>query len=216
MTVHEDAAIAVLERFEEDPDSMATLMWLRRQHIDGLLNASEEFGTGYADSLGSSSRFSPKQWPFHQHAAFLKIHALIGAGDIAYTVISTGGSPSQDAAREENAKKLDHTYGPFQAKLNMSQNHADMDGKLVWREPLSIHRPTGEFFYDNQCRDAAQSILYRPATRSPGWAPLEVGDSWPSRTLLHLWQFGAVARWPYGSEVIWLFLDYSWRDGRRM
>ena len=47
--------------------------------------------------------------------------------------------------------------------------------------------------------------------QAPGWAPLEVGYTRPSRTLLHLTEFGAVARWPYGHDVITLLVQ---RDGR--
>jgi hypothetical protein len=41
-----------------------------------------------------------------------------------------------------------------------------------------------------------------------GWAksaPLVVGHTEPSRTLLHLTDKGVVARWPHGSDGLWVF-----------
>lgn len=211
MTVHEDLAQGFLEDFQEDPDAMYALIDLRNRHIRGEMDEGGIWGTGYADALGSSARFTPKQWPLYQHAAFLKLHALVGSGRVAYTYISTGGAPGPDHDRAENAFLLTETCPPFTATLDMGQNGADCDGSLAWGEPLRVSRPTGAFYYADGCINQKQSILACPTTRKPGWAPLEVGDSWLSRTLMHLWQYGAVARWPYGSDLIWLFLNYGWR-----
>lgn len=210
MTVHEDAAERIWETFQESPKTAAAVFELRNRHINGEMDEGGIWGTGYADSLGSSARFPPKRWPLRQHAAFLKLHALVGSGQVAYTMISTGGMPGPDADRDGNAAMLAKTFPPFKATLNREQNGAGFDGSLRWGDPLMISRPTGEFFYGSDCKHAGQTILAYPTTREPGWAPLEVGDSWPSRTLMHLWQYRAVARWPYGSKLIWLFLNYGW------
>lgn len=212
MTVHEDLAKEVLEDFLEEPETMASLSRLRNRLIAGEMDEGGVFGNGYADALGSSARFTPKQWPLHQHAAFLRLHALIGSGQVAYTYISTGGTPGPDRDREGNAAKLSKTRHPFEARLDMDQNGADADGTLIWRESLRISRPTGDFYYADGCHRSGQSILHCPAVRVPGSAPLEVGDSWPSRTLMHLLQYKSVARWPYGSKLIWLFINYGQGD----
>jgi hypothetical protein len=210
VTVHEDLAKGFLEDFLEEPDAMYALNRLRNRHIAREMDEGGVFGCGYADALGSSARFTPKQWPLYQHAAFLKLHALIGSGDVAYTCISTGGTPGPDSDRQGNAAKLAKTYGPFEARLDMEQNGGDADGMLVWGEELRIGRPTGAFYYADNCSRTGQTLLSYPSDRAPGSAPLEVGDSWPSRTLMHLWQYKAVARWPYGSKLIYLFLNYRW------
>lgn len=215
MTVHEEVAERLLEKFQRSPEAVRTLIELRNRHIAGGLDEGGIWGSGYADALGSSSRFQPSRWPLHQHAAFLELHALIGSGRVAFTYISTGGAPGADADRKGNAAKLADTCHPFAAALNMTQNGAACDGRLRWSEPLEISRPTGSFFYEDACVRATQTPVMRPTVRAPGSAPLEVGDSWPSRTLMHLWQYGAVARWPYGSDLIWLFLSYGYGQGRR-
>lgn len=209
MTVHEDLAKNLWEGVQEDHEAVAAMFKLRNRHIRGDMNEGDVYGTGYADALGSSARYSPKRWPLHQHAAFVYLHSLIGAGDVAYTCISAGGTPGPDADREGNAALLAETHPTFEAWLDMEQNGADSDGTLSWSEPLKVSRPTGVFYYPSVCRDAEQSILAYPAMVKPGNAPLEVGDSWPSRTLMHLKQYGSVARWPYGSNLIWLFLRFG-------
>ncbi|WP_157852264.1 hypothetical protein [Kitasatospora sp. NRRL B-11411] len=210
-TVHEDMAEGYLEDFLEHPEAMAALTRLRNRHIRGEMVEEEPYGSGYADSLGSSARFPPNRWPLHQHAAFIQLHALIGSGEVAFTKIRTGGTPGPDADREGNAALLAGTHKRFTAELDMGQNGADFDGILSWEGDLKISKPTGAFYYGDSCASTGQTLLVLPAAVPGGWAPLEVGDSWPSRTLMHLWQYKAVARWPYGARFIWLFLNLDWR-----
>lgn len=206
MTVHEDLAEGVWEDIQESPEAVAAMFRLRNRHIRGEMDEGGMYGTGYADALGSSARFPPKKWPLPQHAAFINIHAMIGAGDVTFTCVSTGGAPGPDADRAGNAAKLSMTHERFKAGLDMEQNGADADGMLSWQGPLVASRPTGDFFYPSSCRNVQQAPLTRLGEVPEGSAPLEVGDSWPSRTLMHLHQYGAVARWPYGSSLIWLFI----------
>jgi hypothetical protein len=126
-------------------------------------------------------------------------------------MISTGGSPGSDVDRAGNAAKLALTHKRFTAELDIDQNGADCDGSLAWKGELEIRKPTGEFFFRHLCAQSTHAPLVVPSSVPGGWAPLEVGDSWPSRTLMHLWQYRAVARWPYGSSRIWLFLNLGWR-----
>jgi hypothetical protein len=206
MTVHEDLAEGVWEDIQKDHHAVAAMFKLRNRHIRGEMDEGGIHGTGYADALGSSARFRPEKWPLRQHAAFVQLHALVGSGEVTYTCISTGGTPGPDADRAGNAAILAKTHPRFKASLDMDQNGADSDGTLEWKDPLKVSRPTGDFFYPSSCENAEQSILTFPTWVNPASAPLEVGDSWPSRTLMHLYQYGRVARWPYSSELIWLFL----------
>lgn len=209
MTVHEDAAEALLQDILRDEKATNAMLKLRNRHTQGEMDEGGIYRTGYADSLGSSARYAPSKWPLYQHAAFAQIHALIGTGDVAYTSISTGGRPGPDADRVGNASKLQDTMTPFRAELDMTQHGADSDGVLSWDQPLKISQSTGAHFYPSPCRTGEYALLTSPTVLDAGSAPLEVGDSWPSRTLLHLWEDGAVARWPYGSELIWLFVHHK-------
>jgi hypothetical protein len=210
VTIHEDLAEALWVRIQRDPDAVARMFELRNRHIDGEMLDEGIYGSGYADSLGSSARFRPEKWPPHQHAAFIAIHSMIGSGEAGFTCISTGGAPGADADRAGNAAKLAQTHSHFRADLDMGQNCADQDGVLSWAEPLHISRPTGQFFYPSPCKlDGQAPLVELTVGVAPRSVPLEVGDSWPSRTYMHLVQHGAVARWPYGSKLIWLFINFE-------
>lgn len=209
MTVHEELAEGIWDDIRDNPEDAAEVFRIQKRHITGAFD-DEQLGSAYADSVGSSARFRPSRWPVHQTAAFAFIHSLIGGGKVAYTPISTGGAPGPDADRIGNAHLLEQTHPPFRADLDMTQNGADFDGTLKWDQPIHLGRSVGAFYYEDGCRNSGKTCLEYRATTGPSWAPLEVGDSWPSRTLMHLWQFGAVARWPYGSKVILLFINYGW------
>ncbi|MFB7275425.1 hypothetical protein [Streptomyces sp. NPDC056244] len=203
-TVHEDLAEAVLERFMDDPSTIATLIDLRSRVI------SREFEEHHlGEAIGCSGRFQPKRWPLEQHAAFLQVFGEIMIGSVAKVMISTGGSPGPDADRSGNSKLLEQTHFPFEAELDMHQHGADMDGVLRWPEPITLERSTGVAYPESACPNARMTPFIGLTGLPSGWAPLEVGDSWPSRTLMHLRQYGAVARWPYSSKRIWLFVDLS-------
>jgi hypothetical protein len=209
MTIHEDLAEGIWNDIREDPEEAAAVFRVQKLHTSGALH-NKLLGNAYADSLGSSARFRPPRWPVHQTAAFAYLHALVGGGSVAYVPISTGGTPGPDSDRSGNARRLEDTFSPFKAELDMTQNGADFDGTLSWGETIRMERSTGAFYYENSCVEQRQSRLNYLTTCPPDWAPLEVGDSWPSRTLLHLLEFGAVARWPYGSEFILLFINFGW------
>jgi len=211
MTVHEELAEGIWEDIREDPSEIAAVFRVQKMHTSGILD-HEVLGSAYADSLGSSARFRPSKWPAYQTAAFAYLHALVGSGDVAFTPIRTGGTPGPDADRVGNASLLKETLLPFTADLDMTQNGADADGRLDWGRRIFLPRSTGTFFYEDSCAKGHQSRLDFKASYHASSAPLEVGDSWPSRTLMHLWQYGAVARWPYGSRFILLFINYGWGD----
>ena len=97
MTIHKTAAEALLQDVLKDDAATRAMLKLRNRHTRGDMNGGGTLRTGYADALGSSARYAPTDWPLHQHAAFAQIHALIGAGDVAYTYISTGGLPGADS-----------------------------------------------------------------------------------------------------------------------
>ncbi|MEU5496194.1 hypothetical protein [Streptomyces griseofuscus] len=120
MTVHEDLAMGVWEDIQTDHNAVAAMFKLRNRHIRGEMDEGGVHGTGYADALGSSSRYRPEKWPLHQHAAFVQLHALIGAGEVTYTCIracskfsSQGWSAVQPAlgrcpdCRPESAEVMD-------------------------------------------------------------------------------------------------------------
>jgi hypothetical protein len=126
---------------------------------------------------------------------FALLHTATHLDDLARVRIEVGTDPYRDACREENAAALADIAEPFVASLDMHQKTAEGDGKLWWTEEITLSVTEGGV-------DTEATI---PACRNPVGVTLEVGSCNASTVRWHLAQHGAVARWPYGSEEIWLF-----------
>jgi hypothetical protein len=180
--VHEQAAIEDMEDAVKDPYLAnlidRTMLLLR----DGTWSAD------YLAPLGQPGR----GWRREQVWAFCRLHAMTRAGSLSRFRIPVGATPGRDANRVGNAAKLaavSDGHGGYVVDLHPTQHHADYDGVFRWAEPIQLVCP-------------GRSRL----RVDPWWAPLEVGTCYPSRVALHLFQFGAVARWPYGQDAITVLL----------
>lgn len=196
---HERGAHAVLDRILTTEPTAAALVRTRNRLASG-----NHFTTGFVDAVGQAHRRKPGRWPVHQIAAFLDIHAAIGAGRYAIVQVEVGVSPRQDAERNANAAALSELPEPFVAELDRQQSAADEDGTIAWSESIVVTRSTG-VSYAAGC--TAQESLTVPTTVHPFRIPLEVGTTMPSRTLLHLEEDGGVARWAYGSTDLYVLLN---------
>lgn len=126
-----------------------------------------------------------------QTYSFAKLLAYLAAGEVGLCSLEVGETPHRDSARWENAASLLELPTPFVASVDLEQNCGDDDGELRWDETVRFTRWVGREQDDN-------ATAYRES------APLEIGSSAASRTLLHLQEEGAVARWPYDSDRIWI------------
>jgi len=207
-TSHERGAHAVLDRILTTETTAAALVRTRKR-----LACRNHFTPEFVDAIGQLHRQTPERWPVHQVAAFLEIHASIGAGRYAMVQVGVGTAPRSDAARAVNAAALADLPVPFTADLDADQNAADEDGTLAWSESIVATRSTG-VAYTGGC--AAPEPLTAPATVRPARIPLEVGTTMPSRTLQHLEEDGGVARWAYGSTDLYVLLNmrYPLLDAR--
>ncbi|MGW4469678.1 hypothetical protein ACWENQ_08395 [Nonomuraea sp. NPDC004354] len=206
-TVHEQGVQELLDRMLDHPGASRTLAETRRRFKlpSGHPNAFDE---DYAAAIGQIFRSSPSIWPMEQVAAFVAVHTKICAGEILQVLISAegmDGGPLADSRRSDNEAKLRYLPVPFQAKVDLQQHGADYDGTLKWDQAIKMDGASGCVFIDNCCNAVKQPIS-TISTVAPGWAPLEIGATTPSRTLLHLLQEGAVARWPYGADHIRLLV----------
>ena len=83
----------------------------------------------------------------------------------------------------------DHIPAPFYAQFIPEKGRgARGDGFLEWDRPIALKR-------------LGYSSVW---PLSPGHAPLEVGYTQPCTTLFHLMDDRSLARWPYGSKLIYL------------
>jgi hypothetical protein len=198
-TSHDRGAHAVLDRILTTEPTAAALVRTR-----GRLASGDHFTPGFVDAVGQMHRIKPARWPVHQVAAFLDIHAAIGAGRYAMVKVEVGETPRADAERSANAAALADLPEPFTAELDAHQNAADEDGTVAWSDSIVATRSTG-VPYTAGC--AAPESLTVPTTIQALSVPLEVGTTMPSRTLLHLEEDGGVARWAYGSTDLYVLLN---------
>lgn len=138
------------------------------------------------------------------------------AGGLAIVRLDVGHGPGPDRDEAGNQAILDaNLHENFHAIVNPSRGrgHGD-DGIIKWDKPIHatvcVHRgspgcPIG-------C-DVSQMDRILPS----GSAPLEIGNTAASRTLLHLIQDRSLARWAYESKEIVLVVnlteDWSWAPG---
>lgn len=132
-TSHERGAHAVLDRILTTEPTAAALVRTRNRLASG-----NHFTPGFVDAVGQIHRSTPGRWPVHQVAAFLDIHAGVGAGRYAMVQVEVGRTPRPDAERAANAAALADLPEPFTAELDSAQNAADEDGTVAWSESIVV------------------------------------------------------------------------------
>lgn len=194
MSAHIDAAEAALNRFLSDPAGGTALQVYRNGVKEGR----------YGDTAAViGQQHWRSSWPLEQVACFATVYSELCSGDVAQVQISAGGTPGEDADRAGNQALLAGLLGPFTAEVDAYQNCEDADGVLSWSEPILMEVATGVGLVgpDGATRP---EIVVREIP--PGSAPLEIGTTFASNTLMHLRRERKVARWPYGHDRIRLLV----------
>lgn len=198
-TVHQEAAEQAALGSATDPEGAAAL----RDFRDGLKTG--RWSLSYVNAIGQDYRLDPDRWPLAQIYAFMRVHSMLMDGEIAQVQISTDGGPVADENRTENQRRLNDLLGPFVAMVDPDQGtDSDGDGHLEWDEPIQVEQSMGVPYID--LATGEQSPLLKVATMPSGRVPLEIGTTFPSKTFEHLARFKGLARWPYGSDCIHLFV----------
>ena len=123
---------------------------------------------------------------------FARIHSAIGDGRIVFVSLDVETPPLRDHNTTDNQSIIDAAHLPVKISFAPLRGNAgnEGDGVFSWDTPLEVHNHNGE------------SIII-----PPGSAPLEVGTTCATTTFRHLTTgANAVARWPYGSNKIWLLV----------
>lgn len=140
-------------------------------------------------------------WTDGQVAAYSRVHYLVATGKVAKLMVPVGATPGRDADREGNQRKLTEGLPEEFAVEVYEGNSHDGDALLSW--------PQGSVM---PWIDGYGTESERPLCAWSSDAPLEIGHTDASRTLLHLGEGGIVARWPYGSNDIWLLFYKTLHD----
>jgi len=135
-----------------------------------------------------------KGWGFsydvYDAAAFAKVWFAVLDGGILHLKLRVGASPVSDAQIEVNISRLAKLPAPFETSMQFGL--ADQDGFLFWRKPIRLAKSKGA------------EIVDHVELPGGGGAPIEVGYTQGSRTLMHFAEYGCLARWPYGQECLTL------------
>ncbi|MEA2206553.1 MAG: hypothetical protein QOE77_3329 [Blastocatellia bacterium] len=138
---------------------------------------------------------------YYDAYAFSQVHAQILTGEVAIILVNVGATPRGDKEVDyHNAILADSPsymfFGTFYGGL------ADQDGSFTWKSNVefNVHR------YDGAAKKVRKP---RPVSVAPRTVPLEVGYTKGSRTMLHLGEEHGLARWPYGSESITVFVTIN-------
>lgn len=122
---------------------------------------------------------------------FAHFHTWVSIGKVLTAAIDLGLEPERDELIEENNKRLARLPGPFSGHF-AGGNHSN-DGYVKWSEPIE--------FGQIDCTGREVMAVIKPKS-----IPLEVGLTRPDTTIYHILGDHALARWPYSSERIHLFV----------
>lgn len=193
MTLHERIAETSMEDYVgRDP------AWLSFLYGFGKELAEGRWSDGYADVIGEGC--PGRRLPLHQVHAMVMVNSFIHDGDVMVARIHVGTTPGPDKAIKDNNRKLKHLPRPFRAFFSPGPRK-DGDGVLSWDEPVVFDPIACRGDETGPCEASAKQAV----VIARGAVPLEVGSTRPSRTYMHLLERSfAVARWPYGSEFVFV------------
>lgn len=127
--------------------------------------------------------------------AFIRFHLLVSTGKLVGFNLGVGNTPCSDVQVGEMNSRLGNLPFPFSAIFWGEK--ADSDGELVWSVPI---------YTDNTSVNPDFGSLRHVEIRS-GKIPLEVGTTKGETSLLHILSEGGLARWPYGYNRIYVWLQ---------
>lgn len=124
-----------------------------------------------------------------------QVESLLETGRVRLVSVPVGQGPVADREAERNERVLREALAAQPVTLSVwaSTGGVSDDGWVHWQAPLAVMAS------EEADIDAEPQIVLSEVR-----AALKVGSTLPSRTLLHLLADGAVWRWPYGSDRLWL------------
>lgn len=153
------------------------------------------FSQSYVDAL--LQKWNGSGYDLYDTYAFCHVHRQLCSGSIASTRVGIGAMPRGDKEIEYHNSVLHKEesslfFGEFWGGL------ADSDGYLTWSKPLE--------FEVTKCSLTDDTIERTNVLIKPRRIPLEVGTTEGSRTMVHLGFEGGLARWPYGSDELYVYV----------
>lgn len=184
---------AMAREFARNPELAKTtaevLARLRRggYYEQGLVDAIGQPGTKYDVT---------SDYTVTDAFAFLLVYSQLVTGTFRWARICAHATPYGDRAVEENNAGLAQLSPQFYA--NFVGGAGDHDGDFGWYDHIHL----------GGCINKNGRLVDGPnVTVKASCVPLEVGTQSFAKTWVMLRQNRGVARWPYGSEDVWLLCD---------
>lgn len=189
-----NANLGIQIRMKQDPDYQKLVLEGFNKMCSGF------WPQDYMDSI--FQKFERFKYDIYDAALFIEIHTAIQSGQILRAIIDLGKEPAADKMIEENKAAIKSLFPPFYGSVWCGT--ADCDGELGWKSNI-------------KCAQLIKGVeifkLIQPRT-----VPLEIGYTEAYTSWNHLGREAGLARWPYGSKEIHLFItaDQEFLFGNRI
>ncbi|WBP89194.1 hypothetical protein [Kitasatospora cathayae] len=141
------------------------------------------------------------RWNTESDAVLWYLLRLYVTGNLVFSHIRVGATALKDKERRRNQETL--TQANLQGisiAVDQEQSGAPCDGWVRFEAAWGCERLTFEATERGTTVFATDEIVFPAHAEGTRGIPLEIGNSDVTRTLAHLRQYGALVRWPYGSD----------------
>ena len=192
---HEQALDAHIESLlAKDPQWSEFLTQVQRRMNGGAFSD--------VDDVVQYAAIVRKPYTYADAYVMANIHGALYEHKIARLTITMPLTAPPDKNLEAVAEVFQGKMAPF--VLEMWGGYGDQDGILSWDRPVRAYLPGYEPTEASGSYQQSQQV--QQIRLPPGHIPLEVGSTLASRSWFHLLQDGGLARWPYESNEIHVYV----------
>ncbi|WP_133061685.1 hypothetical protein [Streptosporangium minutum] len=166
------------------------------------------YDKGFISALGQPFG----RWDSEADAVLWYLLRLFITGDLLLGHIPLDAGPGRDKERRRNQELLDELLSPHDILLcvDQEQQGAGYDGHVHLHKGWKVERIWFHIEKQDKLRFQYDLEAVGPLAEDE-ILPLEIGYTDPTRTFTHLSEYGAVVRWPYDSDGLYLLVL---REGR--
>lgn len=167
------------------------------------------YDKGYISALGQPFG----RWDSEADAVLWYLLRLFITGDLLIGHIPLDAGPGRDKERRRNQELLDQMLSPHDILVcvDQEQQGAGYDGHVHLHKGWKVERIWFDIAKQDRIRFQYDQEVVGPLADDE-IIPLEIGYTDPTRTFTHLSEYGAVVRWPYDSNGLYLLVLKKGRE----